>query len=33
VTYLTNGQATPGSLVTARVTQGADYDLAASLEL
>jgi len=33
VTYLTNGQATPGSLVTARVTQGSDYDLAASLEL
>jgi ribosomal protein S12 methylthiotransferase len=33
VTYLANGEATPGSLVTARVTQAADYDLAASLEL
>jgi ribosomal protein S12 methylthiotransferase len=33
VTYLTNGQATPGSLVTARVAQASDYDLAASLEL
>jgi ribosomal protein S12 methylthiotransferase len=33
VTYLADGQAAPGSLVKARVTQGADYDLAASLEL
>jgi ribosomal protein S12 methylthiotransferase len=33
VTYLADGQAKPGSLVKARVTQGADYDLAASLEL
>ena len=33
VTYLANGQATPGSIVRARVTQAADYDLAASLEL
>ena len=33
VTYLADGQAKPGSLVRARVTQGADYDLAASLEL
>jgi ribosomal protein S12 methylthiotransferase len=33
VTYLANGQAAPGSLVKARVTQAADYDLAASLEL
>jgi ribosomal protein S12 methylthiotransferase len=33
LTYLANGQAAPGSLVRARVTQGADYDLAATLEL
>jgi ribosomal protein S12 methylthiotransferase len=33
VTYLADGAATPGSIVRARVTQGADYDLAASLEL
>ncbi len=33
VTYLADGQAAPGTLVKARVTQAADYDLAASLEL
>ncbi|MEO8552018.1 MAG: 30S ribosomal protein S12 methylthiotransferase RimO [Kofleriaceae bacterium] len=33
VTYLANGEAKAGDLVRARVTQGADYDLAASLEL
>lgn len=33
VTYLANGQAAPGALVRARVTQASDYDLAASLEL
>lgn len=33
VTYLADGAAVPGSLVRARVTQAADYDLAASLEL
>jgi ribosomal protein S12 methylthiotransferase len=33
VTYLADGEAAPGSLVRARVTQGSDYDLAASLEL
>ena len=33
VTYLADGQARPGDLVRARVTQAADYDLAASLEL
>jgi ribosomal protein S12 methylthiotransferase len=33
VTYLADGQVPPGSLVRARVTQGADYDLAASLDL
>jgi ribosomal protein S12 methylthiotransferase len=33
VTYLANGEAQPGSIVRARVTQAADYDLAASLEL
>jgi ribosomal protein S12 methylthiotransferase len=33
VTYLSDGQAAPGSLVRARVTQGSDYDLAATLEL
>jgi ribosomal protein S12 methylthiotransferase len=33
VTYLADGEAAPGSIVKARVTQAADYDLAASLEL
>jgi ribosomal protein S12 methylthiotransferase len=33
VTYLANGEAQPGQIVKARVTQAADYDLAASLEL
>lgn len=33
VTYLADGTAPAGSLVRARVTQGSDYDLAASLEL
>ncbi len=33
VTYLADGEATPGTIVKARVTQAADYDLAASLEL
>jgi ribosomal protein S12 methylthiotransferase len=33
VTYLADGKATPGSIVRARVTQGSDYDLAASLEV
>jgi ribosomal protein S12 methylthiotransferase len=33
VTYLTDGQVAPGSLVRARVTQASDYDLAATLEL
>ncbi len=33
VTYLADGTAKPGSLVRARVTQGSDYDLAATLEL
>jgi ribosomal protein S12 methylthiotransferase len=33
VTYLADGQAAPGALVRARVTQGSDYDLAASLEV
>jgi ribosomal protein S12 methylthiotransferase len=33
VTYLADGQVAPGSLVRARVTQAADYDLAASLEV
>ena len=33
VTYLADGAAKPGTIVRARVTQGADYDLAASLEL
>ncbi|HEY1549509.1 MAG TPA: 30S ribosomal protein S12 methylthiotransferase RimO [Kofleriaceae bacterium] len=33
VTYLADGEAKPGSIVRARVTQGSDYDLAASLEL
>ena len=33
VIYLADGEAAPGALVRARVTQAADYDLAASLEL
>ncbi|HEX4451172.1 MAG TPA: 30S ribosomal protein S12 methylthiotransferase RimO [Kofleriaceae bacterium] len=33
MTYLADGEAAPGSIVRARVTQGSDYDLAASLEL
>jgi ribosomal protein S12 methylthiotransferase len=33
VTYLADGEAAPGQLVRARVTQASDYDLAASLEL
>jgi ribosomal protein S12 methylthiotransferase len=33
VTYLADGDARPGDLVRARVTQASDYDLAASLEL
>jgi ribosomal protein S12 methylthiotransferase len=33
VTYLADGQVSPGSLVRARVTQASDYDLAATLEL
>ena len=33
VTYLADGEAKSGSIVRARVTQGSDYDLAASLEL
>ena len=33
VTYLSDGQVAPGSLVRARVTQAGDYDLAATLEL
>jgi ribosomal protein S12 methylthiotransferase len=33
VTYLTDRQVAPGSLVRARVTQGSDYDIAATLEL
>jgi ribosomal protein S12 methylthiotransferase len=32
VTYLSDGQVAPGSLVRARVTQASDYDLAATLE-
>src|SRR4051794_32280348 len=32
VTYLSDGQVTPGSLVRVRVTQASDYDLAATLE-
>jgi ribosomal protein S12 methylthiotransferase len=32
-TYLADGAAAPGALVRARVTQAADYDLAATLEL
>jgi len=33
VTYLADGEAKAGDLVRARVTQAADYDLAASLEV
>ena len=33
VTYLADGQAPPGAIVRARITQASDYDLAASLEL
>jgi ribosomal protein S12 methylthiotransferase len=33
VTYLSDAQVAPGSLVRARVTQASDYDLAATLEL
>jgi ribosomal protein S12 methylthiotransferase len=33
VTYLSDRQVTPGSLVRARVTQASDYDLAATLEI
>ena len=33
VTYLADGDAPPGAIVRARVTQASDYDLAASLEL
>jgi ribosomal protein S12 methylthiotransferase len=33
VTYLADGEAKPGTIVKARVTQAADYDLAASLEI
>jgi ribosomal protein S12 methylthiotransferase len=33
VTYLADGQAEPGSIVRARVTQASDYDLAASLDV
>ncbi len=33
VTYLADGRVPAGSLVRARVTQGSDYDLAATLEL
>ncbi len=33
VTYLADGQAEPGTIIRARVTQASDYDLAASLEL
>ncbi len=33
VTYLSDGAAKAGDIVRARVTQAADYDLAASLEL
>jgi ribosomal protein S12 methylthiotransferase len=32
VTYLADGQAQPGAIVRARVTQASDYDLAATLE-
>jgi ribosomal protein S12 methylthiotransferase len=33
IVYLADGTAQPGSIVRARVTQAADYDIAASLEL
>ena len=33
VTYLADGEAKPGAIVRARVTQASDYDLAATLEL
>jgi ribosomal protein S12 methylthiotransferase len=33
VTYLSDRQVAPGSLVRARITQGSDYDLAATLEV
>jgi ribosomal protein S12 methylthiotransferase len=33
MTFLADGEAAPGSIVRARVTQASDYDLAASLEL
>ena len=33
VTYLSDGQVAPGSLVRARITQASDYDLAATLEI
>ena len=33
VVYLADGTAQPGSIVRARVTQAADYDIAASLEV
>jgi ribosomal protein S12 methylthiotransferase len=33
VTYLSDGRPKPGSIVKARITQAADYDLAASLEV
>ena len=33
VIYLADGQAAPGSVVRARVTQASDYDLAATLDL
>jgi ribosomal protein S12 methylthiotransferase len=33
VTYLSDGRPAPGSIVKARITQAADYDLAASLEV
>jgi ribosomal protein S12 methylthiotransferase len=33
VTYLSDGEAKAGDIVRARVTQGSDYDLAATLEL
>ena len=33
VTYLSDRQVAPGSLVRARITQGSDYDLAATLDI
>jgi ribosomal protein S12 methylthiotransferase len=33
LTFLADGEAAPGSIVRARVTQGSDYDLAATLEV